>query len=131
MFVGQEPRDFLLEIREHGALGHYIWEVVQSHDWAHYFRVGDTPTLLYLLEDIDRDDPSQFTWGGKFLRPYPEDRPHYWIDDAGHADWDYADPCHSWDLAGEVYQHRVQSLLKNRAGMYDAYRQKMNALYKP
>jgi hypothetical protein len=129
MFVGTEPGEFLLEIKEHGALGYYIWEVVQSHSWAHYFRVGDTPTVLYLLEDFDRDDPSLFTWGGEFTRPFPEERPHYWIDEAGTAGWDYADPCNSWDLAPEVYKYRVNSLVRHRAQMYDAYREKMQSLY--
>jgi hypothetical protein len=129
MFEGQEPRDLLLEIKEHGALGYYIWEVVQPKSWAHYFRAGDTPTLLYLLEDMDHDDPSQFTWGGRFLQPFPEERPQYWIDAAGTNAWDYADPCSSWDLAGQVYKHRVQSLMQNRPGMYDSYRLKLQSLY--
>jgi len=49
MFEGEAPRKFLQEIKPYGALGHYIWECVQPWDWAHYFRAGDTPTLLYLL----------------------------------------------------------------------------------
>ena len=130
MFEGQEPRDFLLEIKDHGALGYYIWEVVQPKSWAHYFRAGDTPTLLYLLEGINHDDPSQSTWGGKFTQPFPAERPNYWIDDAGSDSWDYADPCNSWDLAQQVYEHRVNSLLHHRAEMYDAYRQKMKSIYK-
>ncbi len=129
MFEGEEPREFLLEIKEYGHLGHYIWEVVQSKSWAHYFRAGDTPTLLYLLEEMNHDDPSQFTWGGKFIRPFPETRPNYWIDDAGIKEWNYADPCDTWDLAFQVYQNRLRSLLDHRPSMYDAYRKKMEMLY--
>lgn len=88
MFEGQEPRNFLLEIKEHGALGYYIWEVVQPKSWA-----------------------------------------HYWIDEAGTDAWDYADPCRAWDLATQVYDHRVNSLLIHRAEMYDAYRNKIQSLY--
>jgi len=130
MFEGQTPADFLLEIKTYGKLGYYIWEVVQSHSWAHYFRAGDTPTLLYLLEDIDHDDPAQFTWGGKFIRPFPERRPNYWIDEAGIAEWNYDDPCETWELAQRVYQNRIRGLLDNRESMYNAYRDKMVKLYR-
>lgn len=130
MFEGKEPRDFLMEIKTHGNLGYYIGDVVQSHKWAHYFRAGDTPTLLYLLQDIDHDDPAQFTWGGRFIRPFPEKRPNYWIDDAGTEKWNYEDPCETWELAQEVYHNRVQALVENRNSMYAAYRDKMVQLYK-
>ncbi len=130
MFEGQEPSDFLLEIKNFGELGHYIWEVVQSHSWAHYFRAGDTPTLLYLLEEIDHDDPYSFTWGGTFSRPFPGKRPHYWIDDAGNEAWNYTDPCDSWDLAGQVYEYRVEGLRTHRPSMYDDFRNKMKQVYR-
>ena len=131
MFGGQEPADFLLEIKEYGHLGYHIWKVVQSHSWAHYFRAGDTPTLLYLLEQIDHNDPSHSTWAGKFLRPFPEKRPDYWIDDAGHEDWNYEDPCETWDLAKEVYDYRVEGLMEHREAIYAAFRTKMQQLYSP
>ena len=129
MFMGPQPREFLKEIKNNGNLGYFIWEVVQPHSWAHYFRVGDTPTLLYLLETIDHDDPSQFSWGGKFVRPFPEQHPNYWIDDAGTKDWDYHDPCNSWALADSVYKYRIKCLMDNREEMYEAFRSKMKGLY--
>lgn len=130
MFEGQAPRDFLGEVKEYGALGYYIWDVVQAFDWAHYFRAGDTPTLLYLLEPgIDIDNPATGSWAGKFVRPYPQSHPNYWIDDAGTADWNYAQPEETWSQATEVYQNRVNNLLQSRDAMYDAYRQKMKELY--
>ena len=63
------------------------------------------------------------------MQPFPAERPHYWIDEAGTTAWDYADPCKSWDLAGQVYAHRVNSLLEHRAEMYESYRKKMQTLY--
>ena len=121
IFEGQAPGDFLLEIKTYGKLGYYIWDVVQSHNWAHYFRAGDTPTLLYLLEDMDHDDPSRFSWGGRFIRPFPEKQPNYWIDDAGIAEWNKEDPCETWDLAQQVYQYRIQGLIDNRDKMERLY----------
>ena len=130
MFEGKEPGEFLLEIKEFGALGFYIWDCVQNWKWAHYFRAGDTPTLLYLLEpNIDIDDPSSSSWAGKFIQPFPDERPNYWIDDAGNDAWNYRDPSDSWDIIQEVYQYRVQSLVASRSKMYDAYRKKMQKLY--
>ena len=35
MFEGREPRDFLLEIKGHGNLGHHIWDVVQPKSFVH------------------------------------------------------------------------------------------------
>jgi hypothetical protein len=130
MFEGESPGKFLLEIKTYGQLGYYMWDVVQSKSWAHYFRAGDTPTLLYLLEDINHDDPAQFTWGGRFIRPFPESRPHYWIDDAGIEEWNYEDPCETWELAQKVYQNRIQGLMDSRESMYNAYREKMVRLYR-
>ncbi|MDC0584182.1 DUF1593 domain-containing protein [Bacteroidales bacterium] len=129
MFEGQQPRDLLQEIKTFGNLGYYIWEVVQTHSWAHYFRAGDTPSLLYLLEAIDHNQPSQSTWGGKFIRPFPNEKPNYWTDDAGTDDWDYANPCSSWNIANTVFNNRINTLLDNREEMYDAFRKKLKALY--
>lgn len=129
MFEGREPADFLLEIKEFGNLGHYIWSEVQAYNWAHYFRAGDTPTLLYLLERCDHENPSESTWGGHFIQPYPNERPFYWIDDAGNETWNYTDPCESWELFPEVYTFRVNSLLESRPIVYEAYRKKMTLIY--
>ncbi len=130
MFEGQAPRDFLTEIKEYGALGYYIWDVVQPFDWAHYFRAGDTPTLLYLLEPgIDIDNPATGSWAGKFVNPYPNERPNYWIDDAGTDNWDYAHPENTWDKTKLVYNNRVNNLLESRDKWYDAYRKKMKEIY--
>ena len=130
MFEGEAPRRFLKEIKQFGELGYYIWACVQDWDWAHYFRAGDTPTLLYLLEpEIDINDPSQSSWAGKFIQPFPKARPNYWIDDAGNADWDYKDPRNSWNLFKSVYEYRLNTLVDKREGMYESYREKMEKLY--
>ena len=43
-------------------------------------KMGDTPTVLYLLRGVT-DDPSAEHWGGSFVRPEPDRRPTYWHDD--------------------------------------------------
>jgi len=130
MFEGAEPKEFLNEIKENGTLGNYIWEVVQPHDWARYFRAGDTPTLLYFLEPgVDINDPTSSSWAGKYIKPFPEERPNYWIDDAGIEDWNYANPENTWNNFNQVYQNRLEGLMLKRAEWYEDYRQKMKELY--
>lgn len=130
MFEGNEPRDFLQEIKKYGALGYHIWETVQNYNWAHYFRAGDTPTLLYLLEPgVEIDNPATSTWAGKYIRPFPKTRPNYWIDDAGTKIWDYEHPENTWQLAKQVYHFRVNNLREKRAGMYHSFCRKMKKIY--
>ena len=130
MFEGEEPGHLLEEVKNFGALGHYIWECVQAWKWAHYFRAGDTPSLLYLLEpDADLDDPSQSSWAGRFVQPFPKERPNYWIDDAGTEDWNYEDPSQTWDIIQDVYAHRVNTFVSTRKEVYDDFRKKLQVLY--
>lgn len=42
-------------------------------------KMGDTPTVLYLLHG-DPNMPEAEHWGGAFVRPDPENRPTYWHD---------------------------------------------------
>lgn len=129
MFLGPEPRDMLEHIAQFGALGKYIKDVVMPHKWAHYFRVGDTPSLLYLLDPhIDLDDPTQASWAGRYVQPFP-DRPHYYTGIDGGYEWDYAQPCKTWQNAKQVEQARKQTLLDKRNEMYASYLHKIQRLY--
>ncbi|HUG10302.1 MAG TPA: FAD-dependent oxidoreductase [Opitutaceae bacterium] len=47
-------------------------------------KMGDTPSVLYLLNGV-ADDPEASGWGGRFVRPFPNERPHYWHDDPNPA----------------------------------------------
>jgi len=39
-------------------MGVFIKTATKRHDWAQYFRVGDTPTVLYLVDPANNlDDP--------------------------------------------------------------------------
>jgi hypothetical protein len=66
-------RTFLAEhVRGHGALGDLL--VAKKAD----LKMGDTPSLLYLLRG-NPGDPAGPHWGGAFA---PTDHgPHYWTDD--------------------------------------------------
>ncbi len=68
-----DNRAFLTgHVAGHGALGDLL--VRKKAD----LKMGDTPTLLYLLRG-NPDDPSSPHWGGAFLRT--DHGPSYWTDD--------------------------------------------------
>lgn len=58
-------------VKGHGALGKLF--VRKKAD----IKMGDTPSLLYLLRG-DPDDPTAPHWGGAFVKT--EHGPHYWTD---------------------------------------------------
>ncbi len=58
-------------VRSHGALGDLFVEKKKD------IKMGDTPSLLYLLRG-DPDDPTAPHWGGAFTRV--DQRPNYWTD---------------------------------------------------
>jgi len=59
-------------IAAHGALGEFF--ATQTSDTL---KMGDTPSVAYLLHG-NPDDPSQGSWGGRFVRAW--DRPHRVFD---------------------------------------------------
>ena len=59
-------------VRGHGALGDLFFKKKPD------IKMGDTPSLLYLLRG-DMNDPTSPHWGGAFAKQ--ADRPTYWNDD--------------------------------------------------
>jgi hypothetical protein len=91
MFSGNEPAEMFEKLSVYGALGNHIKEVVKNESWAQYFRVGDTPSVLYVIDpNHDLDDPTQSSWAGKFTKPFPDERPNYYTDLNGPVEWDYS-----------------------------------------
>ncbi len=60
-------------VRGHGALGDLFMRKKSD------IKMGDSPSVLYLLNGDPRQ-PEAPHWGGSFVRPDPENRPHYWHD---------------------------------------------------
>jgi hypothetical protein len=115
-----------------GELGKHLQEVVSSDrtKWAYYFRVGDTPTVLYLIDpDNNPDDPSLGSWAGLFEQPFPETRPNYWTNVTGNSGYDHADPINTWRFADSTITASYQHLLNEREAMYHALLEKLDALY--
>lgn len=130
MFQGDGPKEMFNKLQEYGAMGSQIKEVTQEHDWAQYFRVGDTPSVTYLLDnDHDPNDPETGSWAGKFKKPFPESRPNYFTDDNGEIEWDYENPCNSWSNLVEMYEYNKSTLVAKRQNMYDNLIKKLDDLY--
>jgi hypothetical protein len=130
MFSGNEPREMYEKLSGYGALGQHMIDVTKNEPWARYFRVGDTPSVLYVIDpDNDLDDPTQGSWAGKFARPFPETRPNYYTDDNGSIEWDYSNPCNTWENHRLIFEHARGTLEKERPSMYEALLNKLNSVY--
>lgn len=130
MFSGEGPREMFEKLSRYGVMGRHIREVVSEHPWAQYFRVGDTPSVLYLIDHShDPDKPEESSWAGRFKKPFPEERPHYYTDDNGPVVWDFADPCNTWENLEEMYAYNKSTLEKERPEMYRALLDKLESLY--
>ena len=131
MFMGEGPKLMFQRLSTFGAMGMHIKEVTQDHMWAQYFRVGDTPTVLYLIDpNHDIDDPTQSSWAGKFKKPFPKSRQNYYTDDNGKIDWNYSEPCKTWHNLTKMYAYNKNTLYERRQEMYDELMKKLNYLYR-
>ncbi|MFW6370381.1 MAG: hypothetical protein ACOC10_04160 [Bacteroidota bacterium] len=118
------------KLSDYGALGEHMLEVTKNQPWARYFRVGDTPSVLYVIDPgHDRDDPTESSWAGKFIKPFPEDRPNYYTDFNGPVAWDYENPCNTWENHVKMRDYAKSTLENERPAMYEALIKKLDSLY--
>lgn len=131
MFSGEEPTEMFKKLQAFGRMGQHVEEVVKSKAWAQYFRVGDTPSVLYVIDpQCNLDDPTQSSWAGRFVKPFPEKKSNYYTDDKGSVEWDYAQPCSTWQNHTEVQRVAKETLGDRRQEMYDALIKKLERIYK-
>lgn len=130
MFLGEEPKQMLEILNEYGKMGERMKEVVQPFWYARFLRVGDTPTVLYLIDpENNPDDPTQGSWAGRFTRPFPETHPNYYTGIDGGHEWDFENPCNTWDNGEKVYKARINTLLEKRDEMYQELLKYLDSLY--
>ena len=127
---GKAPKKCLKKLARYGAMGQQIKFVTSRHEWAQYFRVGDTPTVLYLIDPShDLDHPEKSSWAGIFNKPFPEDRPNYYTDANGPVKWNYQDPCTTWGNSKEMYAYNKGTLFERRNEMYQSLLKKLKQIY--
>jgi hypothetical protein len=130
MMSGNEPAEIFEKLLDYGALGEHMAEVVQNQSWARYFRVGDTPSVLYVIDPKnDLNNPEKGSWAGKFVKPFPQERPNYFTDFNGPVEWDYHNPCNTWQNHVEVSRIARGTLEEKRTEMYQSMLNKLKALY--
>lgn len=130
MFTGEEPAEMFHKLSEFGSLGRHIKEVVKNEPWAQYFRVGDTPSVLYVIDpNHDLENPSETSWAGKFIQPFPENRPNYFADFNGPVEWNYFNPCETWSNHVAFRDFAKSTLEDRRSEMYSALLEKLKKLY--
>lgn len=131
MFTGQEPYEMFEKLSKYGAMGQHMKDVVKNEAWAQYFRVGDTPSVLYVISpDHDLDNPTESSWAGKFYRPFSDLRPNYYTDFSGALEWDYSNPCKTWQLHEQVKNIAANTLYERRDEMYNSLLKKLAEVYK-
>ena len=115
MFVEPGPREMFEKLSQFGTLGAQIKKVTKNHSWAQYFRVGDTPSVLYLIDPKHNPEkPEINSWAGTFKKPFPNKRPNYFTDFNGSIEWDYENPCNTWHNLKAMYAFNKSTLLKQR-----------------
>jgi hypothetical protein len=130
MFTGDEPAQVFEKLLKYGEMGNHMAEVVKNQAWARYFRVGDTPSVLYVIDpQNDLDDPTKGSWAGKFTKPFPQERPNYFTDYNGPVDWDYKNPCKTWQNHVEFNRYAKGTLEVKRPEMYQMMFEKLNEVY--
>lgn len=130
MFTGEEPKEMFHKLAKYGNLGQHIKEVVKNEEWAQYFRVGDTPSVLYVIDaNHNTNNPKQSSWAGKFNQPFLQKRPNYYTDFCGTLNWDYANPCNTWDIHEQVAEVAKQTLENRRDEMYTMLLKKLTEIY--
>jgi Ca2+-binding RTX toxin-like protein len=87
----------------HGALGDLFHDVYAKDLYGtgtvNGMKMGDTPSLLYLLDAVNNDDPTASSWGGSFKKANYGS--NVWVDRT-----DDASSLGNYDGARTVYQHR-------------------------
>lgn len=131
MFTGDQPYNMMLQLSEYGAMGQHLKEVVSNLPNYNYFKVGDTPSVLYLIDpENDINEPTHGSWAGKFVKPFPTRRPYYYTDYNGAVKWDYENPCNTWENRFDMFENAKSTLEINRPQMYQSLIEKLNELYK-
>ena len=130
MFTGDQPKLMLDTLSTFGSMGHHMKDIVKHEDWAQYFRVGDTPSVLYLIDhDHSPDNPTISSWAGRFCKPFPKAKPNFYTDISESINWNYNDPCSSWDKHEKVQNVAKATLERERPHMYQSLINKLNLLY--
>ncbi|WP_044210537.1 nucleoside hydrolase-like domain-containing protein [Flammeovirga sp. OC4] len=122
---GNEPQRIYNGIIKYGELGDFI----SKSEKTRFNLEGAIPIMFLVDPQIKHNYPEFGGWTGNYIKPFPVERPHYWVDRADTKQWDYQYPCKSWDLAFQVLNERKQNVLLRRDQMYSSLMDQLSQLY--
>lgn len=125
---GVEAVHLLNVLGRFGMLGGLLLEEAQSA--AEGFRGTEAASLIYLLDPTHpAGDPTVAGWAGRYVQPFPEDRPSYYTDDMGDSEWDYEKPCRTWIDRKLALENCQSQLLNRREEVFAGLLAKVNSIY--
>lgn len=125
MSEGEEPSDMYKQVIKYGALGNFLSDSRQTT-----LNLEEAIPFMFLVDpQVNSKYPEFGGWTGNYTKPFPVERPHYWVDRADTKKWDYKEPCKSWDLAFQVLEERKRNVLTRRDQMFTSLLSNLNQLY--
>ncbi|MBB3697061.1 DUF1593 domain-containing protein [Flammeovirga yaeyamensis] len=122
---GNLPKQMFSEVQQFGALGNYLSKSTQQK-----LVLDEALPIMYLLDpNIHRNHPEFGGWTGNYIKPFPVERPQYWIDRAETKKWNYKKPCQSWELADQVLLERKSVIVSRREDMFSSLLMNLDQLY--
>jgi len=94
------------DAKGHGALGEHFHKAMP---WG--LKMGDTPSILYLIDGADNNNPSANSWGGAFVKT--GHGPNYWTDNKASS------------LANGGY-HGSETVQKHQAAFYKDFAMRLD-----
>ncbi|WP_157491783.1 nucleoside hydrolase-like domain-containing protein [Flammeovirga sp. SJP92] len=127
MSEGEEPTAFFNNVINYGALGKYL-----TKSKIQTINLEEAIPIMFLIDsNINVNHPEFGGWTGNYIKPFPVERPNYWVDRAKTKKWNYRKPCNSWELADQVLEERKMNIILRRENMFSSLLSKLNKLYSP
>ncbi len=89
-------------IAGHGALGNFFAELGFEGKARPTIKMGDSPSLAYLLNNRTPEDPTKPSWGGQFVRAW--NRPRVVFDNAQTSPPTAADQVQTYAIVEMIYR---------------------------
>ncbi|NLR93386.1 hypothetical protein [Flammeovirga agarivorans] len=122
---GEESNKLYKEVIHFGAMGKYLSEKENT-----FFNLEEAIPFMFLIDpQVNTKYPEFGGWTGNYIKPFPVERPNYWVDRANTKKWNYQKPCNTWDLAFQVLNERKMSIVDRRDDMSTSLLSNLNKLY--
>ncbi|OHX64409.1 hypothetical protein NH26_22735 [Flammeovirga pacifica] len=122
---GEVSNEVMNKVGQCGALG----KIMLNNTQPTLVLDKAIPFMFLLDPTIHPNHPEFGGWTGNYIKPFPVERPNYWVDRAETKKWNYKNPCSSWELAEQVYRERKFSVQNRKNEMYASLVDRLTQLY--